>query len=60
MDTLACEATALAEDDLVDVWLELARDVIEHAKTTREWLASGLTPADKDLADVFVPTRDFR
>jgi hypothetical protein len=34
MDTLACEATALAEDDLVDLWLELARDVIEHAKTT--------------------------
>ena len=27
MDTLACEATALAEDDLVDLWLELARDV---------------------------------
>ena len=42
MDTLACEATALAEDDLVDLWLELARDVIEHAKTTREWLASEL------------------
>ena len=34
MDTLACEATALAEHDLVDLWLELARDVIEHAKTT--------------------------
>ena len=24
----------VAEDDLVDLWLELARDVIEHAKTT--------------------------
>jgi len=55
MDTLACEATALAEDDLVDLWLELARDVVEHAKTTREWLASGLRPADKDLADVHRP-----
>ena len=55
MDTLACEATALAEDDLVDLWLELARDVIEHAKTTGEWLASGLRPADKDLADVHRP-----
>jgi hypothetical protein len=47
MDTLVCEATTLAEDDLVDLWLELARDVIEHAKTTGEWLASGLRPADK-------------
>jgi|SRR3954447_1737430 len=55
MDTLACEATALAEDDLVDLWLELARDVVEHAKTTREWLASGLRPADKDRADVHRP-----
>ena len=55
MNTLACEATALAEDDLVDLWLELARDIIEQAKTTRERPASGLRPADRDLADVHRP-----
>jgi hypothetical protein len=46
METLAREAIALAEDDLVDLWLELTRDVIEHARITREWLALGLRRAE--------------
>jgi hypothetical protein len=26
------------EDDLEELWLELARDLIDHARITREWL----------------------
>jgi hypothetical protein len=43
MTTLTVEETSLVtdyqpEDDLEELWLELARDLIEHARITRGWL----------------------
>ena len=43
MTTLTMEEPSLVtdyqpEDDLEELWLELARDLIDHARITREWL----------------------
>jgi len=42
MTTLTIEASLVSdyrrEDDLEELWLELARDLIDHARITREWL----------------------
>jgi hypothetical protein len=35
------------EADLADLWLELARDLIEHARITRQWLGSDSRSAHK-------------
>jgi hypothetical protein len=43
MTTLTMDEASLVsdyrrEDDLEELWLELARDLIDHARITREWL----------------------
>ena len=51
METFLSEATSLVsdyqrEDDLADLWLELARDLIDHARITRAWLGFEAQGAD--------------
>ena len=51
MEPFLSEAASLVsdyqgEDDLADLWLELARDLIDHARITRAWLGFEAQEAD--------------
>jgi hypothetical protein len=51
METFMIEEASLVsdyqrEDDLADLWLELARDLIDHARITRAWLGFEAQGAD--------------
>jgi hypothetical protein len=54
METLTIEEASPAneyqgEDDLAGLWLELARDLIDHARITQEWISS--RSASEGLSD---------